>query len=197
MNKSIGWMVLVGLMALPSAVRAHEKEGGAQDPVGVVEETPAGPKAGPVVEKAHQLKELKEKNPEEFRRAMEEKKAKLRERLEYLKKSDPEGYRKAMGKLRERRQKRLEWLKQNRPEDYQKAMEERRERLQKRLGELREKNPTKYEEILKRREAWRKENLGVRDHGQGEGRGGVGQGGEHRSPRSQGGIRGGGGRGGR
>lgn len=38
-------------------------------------------------------------------------------------------------------------------------------------------------------------NRGVRDHGRGEGRGGVGRGGEHRSPRSQGGVRGGGKRG--
>lgn len=152
---------------------------------------------------------------------VEEKKAKLRERLEYLKENNPEAYRKVMAHLRDRRREKLERLKTDRPEAYKRLMAERKERLENKLAELKEKNPERYQELVEKRRQWRGKRLdefrqnhpeayqrfmekhpawaqgphdrGVRDHGRGQGRGGVGQGGEHRSPRSKGGIRGGGG----
>ena len=137
----------------------------------------------------------------------EMRKTHLREKLQHLKETDPKAYQQAVARLRERRHERLEWLREHHPEEYRRLMAQRRENVEKRLSELKERNPQRYQELTEKRQQWRKDrveqfkknhpekaerflekhpdwkerhDLGVRDHGRGEGREGVGRGGEHR-----------------
>jgi len=164
------WMIMIlvlaaGLIAAPRLVVAHEGHEGGRDPVAVVEETPAAETAGPVVEEAQRLRRLKQEDPEQFRRVVQGKKAKLRERLAHLKETDPEAYRRAMARLRERREHRLAWLREHRPEAYRRLMAQRRQRLEGRLEELRTRDPQRYEELVAKRREWRHEALEHRrDH---------------------------------
>ena len=175
---------------------------------------------GPGVKDSYQanvqaLKKLKEKDPEAYRQKVAEKQERVRARLEELKQTHPEKYREYMEHHRKVRREYLAHLRETNPEKFKEIMQQRRQHLEQRLQNLKKNHPETYERIIRRREERRKvwvgrrrnhrengherlhHDQGVRDQGQGEGRDKVGQGGEHRSFRSQGGTGGGGHRGGR
>ena len=157
-------------------------------------------------EQVQALRELKEKDPEAYQQKVSEKREKVRARLEELKQTHPDKYKEYMAHHRKVRREYLTHLRETNPEKFREIMQQHRQHLERRLQNLKKNHPEVYEKIMQRREARRKEwhgyerphdNQGVRDQGQGEGRNGIGQGGEHRSFRSQGGEKGGGYRGSR
>lgn len=171
-----------------------------------------------VQERRQQMRErlahLKETDPQRYAEVMRRLKAHQRERLQHLKETDPEKFREVMEQRQARVKERLDDLKEHDPDRYADVMQRRREWRERKLDELKQRDPEAYARFLQDHPHWREErpdrgpdreatgpgehlDRGVRDHGAGEGRGNVGQGGEHRSPRSQGAIRGGGRRDGR
>ena len=164
MRQLLAMVMVVGSMGLSSAVFA---------------EPPSGESG-----ELERLRQLKQENPEAFRQAVQERKTALRERLAHLKDTNPEAFHRIQHRLQERRQERRTI---------------RKAKMEERLQALKARNPERYQALMQRRDEWRQRRLeqsktdqrGVRDHGQGIGRG-MGQGGEHRNQNAQGAIRGGG-----
>lgn len=154
---------------------------------------------------------LKETNPEAFKRMKHQLLQQQRRKLAHLKEQNPEKFQEVMERRRAHLEQKLEDVKTNNPERYAEIMEhreaakqrwqnatpeQRQEWLQRHPGVDRDTNPpgsrggpgTNWENP--------EGSPGVRDHGQGEGRDGVGMGGERRHPGAgpSGGPRGGGGR---
>ena len=225
--------VIAGVALQPGLVRAEDKEVAPEAGVVVDRDAPALSAASQ--EEVQRLRQLKQQDPEAFRKAMQEKKAALRERMAHLKETDPEKFQRIKHRMEERQERKLAHLKEHNPEKYEEVMQRRKARLEHRLEELKTKNPERYAQVMQRRqeaqEHWKNatpeqrqewlkqhpkfdrdnnppgprggqgtnwdnppgprggpgvgphhphDDRGVRDHGQGEGRGGVGQGGERR-----------------
>jgi len=162
-------------------------------PVALAEDTTPSTQASATGEKPHkekwaELRKLKEENPEKFKQLVEERKAKLKEKLETLKKENPEKYEELKEKIKHRRQERLQRLREENPEKFREVMENKRKKLE----ELKATDPQKYEQVLKnhprlaekmehRREGkGDHSDRGVRDHGKGLGAGN-GQGWRHKA----------------
>ena len=97
-------------------------------------------------EKVAYLKKLKAENPEEFRELMDERKAKIKEKMAELKEKDPEKFEQFKRKLVHKRRERLERLRTEDPERFQEVMQNKIAKLK----ELKEQNPERYNEILKK-----------------------------------------------
>ncbi len=133
--------------------------------------------------KIEELKKLKQENPAEFERLMKERKEKMKTKLADLKEKDPKKYQELKEKMAHRRKEELKRLRQEDPKKYQEIME----RKEKKLEELKKTDPARYDQVMKNhphlaerlqhREGGydeghpRGEYQGVRDHGQGVGRG--------------------------
>ena len=213
--------VVVGVVLQPGLARAEsrsvEAPGGDGDATaaryGNVDESVA---PSPVAQQElERLRQLKQQDPEAFRKAVQEKKAAFRERMSHLKETDPDAFRRIKHHMQEKQRQRLAHLKEKYPEKYEEVMQRRKAGLEHRLEELKTKNPERYAQVMQRRqeaqERWKNatpeqkqkwlerhpggdrdnnpqgpnhshDDRGVRDHGQGEGRDGVGMGGERRAP---------------
>lgn len=151
------------------------------------------------------LEHLKERDPERFQELIAQRKAKAEERLEHLKQENPEKYDALMQRRQEWRERHQDRREDRR--DHREDVRDRREDVRDRREDFRER----YEPAEDRGEdhggqrlvpprayhgQQEHEDRGVRDYGRGEGRDGVGQGGEHRKigPGKRGGPRQGGGR---
>ncbi len=107
---------------------------------------------GPAAGEVERLKRLRERDPERFRREVQERKQRLRERMEHLKTTDPEAYDHLMNKWQERREQHLEELRQRDPEKFRAIMAERQTKIGQRLQELKEKDPQRFEQLMQRRQ---------------------------------------------
>ena len=129
--------------------------------------------------KIAEMKKLKQENPEAFQKAVQEKKAKLKERLQNLKENDPQKYEQVKERIQHNRKEKLEKLREENPEKFKEVMQNRKEKIQ----DWKQNNPEKYQKFLENHPkaggADQKVNQGVRDHGQGVGQGN-GQGGQRR-----------------
>lgn len=135
-------------------------------------------------EKVAELKKLKEENPAEFERVVKERKEKLKERLQDMKQNDPEKYEQVKEKMIHNRKEKLKELQEKNPERYEEFIKNHPKAAD-RLEDRRDHR----EDVRDRREdvkdnsQHRGDIRGVRDHGQGIGRG-KGQGGQNRSTSS-------------
>jgi len=145
-------------------------------------------------ERQARLQQLKERNPEAYQRALAAFQERRKHRLQELRARDPEAFHRWVRAHQELLAARLENLKARDPDKYAQVMKRhprfaetlqpRHEQARDRLEDVRDHR----EDVRERLEGGRDRdhspwtNQGVRDWGQGEGRGGVGQGGEHRSP---------------
>ena len=97
-----------------------------------------------VQERIAKWKQLKEQNPEEFKRLIQERKEHLKTRLKELKEKDPQKYEEIKKRMYEHRVQYLRKLRQENPEKYQQIVERRWEKL----GELKTKNPERFKEFM-------------------------------------------------
>ncbi len=172
---------IVGLCAFTllsggGAYRAFAEDTTAQ------ENAPTGDRYEKRQAKIEELKKLKQENPAEFERVMKERKEKMRAKLADLKEKDPQKYQEVKERMAHRRKEELTRLKREDPKKFQEIMA----RKEKKLEDLKKTDPARYAEVLKNHphlaerlehregghEKWhRGEYRGVRDHGQGIGRG--------------------------
>lgn len=95
-------------------------------------------------EKIAKWKQLKEENPEEFRRLIQERKQHLKERLQDLKEKDPEKFEEVKKRMFEHRKEYLQNLRRENPDKYQEVV---RRRWQK-LDEFKTQNPERFKEFM-------------------------------------------------
>lgn len=137
-------------------------------------------------ERKERLQELKERDPEKFQEVLAEHQAKVQERLQQLKAENPERYEQMMQKREDRRLDTLERMKQEHPEAARRFLEKHPEWAEQHHDRLqgvhdhREDLRERLDEHGTERPLGAPFNQGVRDHGAGKGRAGVGQGGERR-----------------
>ena len=146
------WVIAVvaGVALQPGLVRAEDKEVAPEAGVVVDRDAPALSAASQ--EEVQRLRQLKQQDPEAFRKAMQEKKATLRERMAHLKETDPEKFQRIKLRMEERQERKLAHLKEHNPEKYQEVMQQRKARLEHRLEELKTKNPERYAQVMQRRQ---------------------------------------------
>lgn len=113
----------------------------------------------PVTEELKRLQQLKRENPEAFQQSIEERKARLRERMAHLKARDPTAYANIQRQIQQRRQERLERLKERHPTRFEELMVQRHAQAQAQLERLKQQHPEQYEDLMKRRQAWRQHQL--------------------------------------
>ncbi len=203
MKKTVWIMVVGGMMGISPvfAENVHDHREDVRDRAEGVADRQAGSDQGATSPaEVARLRKLKAENPKAFKQAMQEHRQQLRQRLEHLKQTDPKKFAEVKARLQARRQERLERLKTENPEKFRKLMEQRRGRIQEKLQELKANDPAKYEQVMQRRnerleqfkqnhpeafERWKANHPDrsgdVSDHGMGQGRNGVGQGGEQRA----------------
>lgn len=133
---------------------------------------------------------LKETDPEAYRQAQERLKAHRRESLRRLREQDPERFRELTQRHRAKVQEKLAYMKAHNPERYEALMQQRQAWRQQRFEEFKQDHPEAVEQFKANHPEWSAHHPehrrdkghvdhGVRDHGQGVGRGN-GQGGAHR-----------------
>jgi len=118
--------------------------------------------AEPPSEDVAQLRQLKQEDPEAFHRAVQERKAQLRERLARLEQTNPDAFQRIQHQLHVRlqgRQERLERLKASDPKQFQELTTQRKAKMALRLTELKARNPERYQALMRRRETWRAQRL--------------------------------------
>ena len=109
MKRTLVWIAVLGVLVLPTVAFSEEaSERVVKDDWGKGRH-----------EEIQRLRQLKEKDPEAFKQAVQEKKTALRERLAHLKETNPEAYGRTIEKLKHKRQERLEWMKTHRPEAFE------------------------------------------------------------------------------
>ena len=91
-------------------------------------------------------KQLKEQNPEEFKRLIQERKEHLKTRLKELKEKDPQKYEEVRKRMYQHRVKYLRRLRNENPEKYREIVERRWQKL----GELKTKNPERFKEFMEK-----------------------------------------------
>lgn len=99
----------------------------------------------PSPERIAYLKKLKQENPEEFQKVINERKKKIKEKMKELKEKDPQKYQEIMRNMQQRQNVELKRLRQENPEQFYKIMENKRQRLL----ELKKNDPKKFEELIK------------------------------------------------
>ena len=119
-------------------------------PSGWAEENSAAP-AKPVTpknvqERIAKWKQLKEQNPEEFKRLIQERKEHLKARLKELKEKDPQKYEEVKKRMYEHRVQYLRKLRQENPEKYREIVQQRWQKLQ----ELQTKDPERFKEFMQK-----------------------------------------------
>ena len=83
----------------------------------------------PFQDRVARWKELKEKNPEEFERRVQERKQQIRERVQKMKQNDPQKFEDFKEKFSERRREKAENLKRENPEQFKQEMRQRMQKL--------------------------------------------------------------------
>ena len=132
------WLfIFAGVMALNSRV------------VWAEDASTASPKAKQLTqqeiqERIAKWKQLKEQNPEEFKRLIQERKEHLKTRLKELKEKDPQKYEEVKKRMYQHRVQYLRKLKKENPQKYQEIVERRWQKL----GELKAKNPERFKEFM-------------------------------------------------
>ena len=201
---TIGAITVAGFLTLsPGPVRASDEADG-----GSTTEASDALSQG-AQQEVERLRQLKQQDPEAYQKAVSQKKQALRERMAHLKETDPEAFERMKHHLQEQQRHRLARLKENDPEKFHEVMQ-RRQEAQERWKNATPEQRKEWKQQHPKRDRdnnppgprdgkgtnWENppgprggpgvgpdhENRGVRDHGQGEGRGGVGMGGERRAP---------------
>ncbi len=113
----------------------------------------------PVTEELSQLQQLQRENPQAFRQSIEERKARLRERMAHLKARDPKAYADVQREIQQRRQQRLERLRERHPDRFRELMAQRQAQSKAQLERLKQQHPEQYEDLLERRHAWRQRQV--------------------------------------
>ena len=106
----------------------------------------SAPEPQRVNKKLEELKKLKQDNPAEFDRLVQERKRKMKQKLQDLKEKDPEKYREVKEKIRKNRQQYLKKLQQENPERFQKIMHEKMQKLE----ALKQSDPEKYQRFMEK-----------------------------------------------
>ncbi|MBP9733787.1 MAG: hypothetical protein KBD07_05385, partial [Candidatus Omnitrophica bacterium] len=118
------------------------------------------------MEKRRELMQLKESDPEAFRKKVVELRNSAQKRLDGLKETEPETYQRIMSRRERRIEPRFEHLREENPEAFAKMQEHRRGLREKRAEWYRKNDPAKFEEIQQRRElrhaAWSQQGQGQR-----------------------------------
>jgi len=99
---------------------------------------------------------LKENNPEEFKKLLQQRLGDIRQRLEQLKKSDPAKYQRIMQHIRQRRIVALRKLQKANPDKFKEILEKRKDVFQEKLEKLKADNPEKYRKVMERIENLKK-----------------------------------------
>ncbi len=98
-----------------------------------------------------ELRELREKDPETFKKQITEHQSKVHEKLNQLRTENPEKFKEVLQKKRGRLHDRMKTLRLKNPEQFQKLMQERRERVAKRAEHLKKEHPEQYQKVMERR----------------------------------------------
>ncbi len=92
------------------------------------------------------LKQLKEQNPEEFQRIVQERKSQIKSRFDEYRQASPEQFENLKGRVVEKRRHRLERMKNENPEKFRQVMGERREKFEK----MRAENPERAKRFMEK-----------------------------------------------
>ena len=103
----LGWVVL-GLVMSTGPLYAEDETDGA---VGVFDGASLDTVDPEVAHEVEKLRDLKRQDPEAFREAIQEKRARLKERLGHLKEENPEAYDRVLKRHKTKRRHRLARLK--------------------------------------------------------------------------------------
>ena len=133
---------VLGLLIFGCLVGLGVSRGWAEDAAKV----PAKPAVPPqnVQDRIAKWKQLKEQNPEEFKRLIQERKEHLKSRLRELKEKDPKKYEEVKKRMYEHRVQYLRRLRQENPEKYREIVQRRWQKLE----ELKTKNPERFKEFM-------------------------------------------------
>ena len=134
---------LFGLIVLSCLVGLGVRAGWAEDVVKAPAKT-APPQS--VQDRIAKWKQLKEQNPEEFRRLVQERKEHLKTRLKELKEKDPQKYEELRKRMYQHRVQYLRKLRRENPEKYREIVERRWQKL----DEMKTKNPERFKEFMEK-----------------------------------------------
>ena len=141
-----GFAVVVAV----SSVWAAASPCGAEPPSDAPAVESGAPETAQVQQELQHLRQLRQDDPEEFQRAVGERKAQLHQQLQQMKAQHPEQFQQFMGQVRQRRRERLEQLRTQDPARYQDVIARRQARMQERLERLKTQDPARYERVQQR-----------------------------------------------
>lgn len=104
----------------------------------------SGPEPQKVNHKLQELKKLKQENPQEFERLVQERKQKMKEKLKELKEKDPKKFQQVTEKIRGNRRQYLKKLREENPEKFHQIMQKKMQKLE----DMKQSDPEKYQRFI-------------------------------------------------
>lgn len=108
------------------------------------EETSAPMPQAPVSETLQRLQRLKQENPVEFQRLIEERKNQIKFKVQEFRQRSPDKFNDFKKQISEKRMNRLRRMKQENPQAFQRDMQGRAERF----GRMRQENPERFKKFM-------------------------------------------------